>query len=136
MDFVLLVSGPTCTAEEEHVYSQIRGDHEENATGSREAAEEAVIRHGPGGFDPVNFLSQMDMPALWIFGALDDSIPVRRSTQILDKLIAEGKAFEYHILPNADHILASKAGIPNFDPSYWTITDRWLNIQGIMTNSE
>ena len=126
VDFVVLSSGPTCTTEEEHVYSRIRGDDVDAFTDTREAAEAAVVRHGPGGFDPFKYLMQMNAPGLWVFGALDNSIPVRRSTQVLEDLIDAGKPFKYHVLPEADHLLVSRAGIPDFDQSFWEITDGWL----------
>ena len=132
VDFVLLVSGPTCTTEEEHVYSRIRGDHAGPTTGSREEAELAVTLNGPGGFDPVPMLSKMDTPGLWIFGAADDSIPVGRSTQILDSLVAQGSSFEYHVLPDTDHILFLRKGFPDFNPSYWKITTQWLQAKGLI----
>jgi|GEM_PF-1090873 len=126
VDFLLFVSGPTCTVREEQVYSEIRGDHTREATGSREEAEEAVLQNGPGGFDPVPYLENITIPAFWVYGNEDDSIPVGRSTAILDTLIARGKPFEYDVLPQTDHILFARTGLPRFNPAYWRITTEWM----------
>lgn len=51
--------------------------------------------------DPLAQLSQLTLPALWVFGGQDKSIPVKQSVERLDELIDGGKStFAYMLYPD------------------------------------
>ncbi len=107
--FMAMYSGPVCTVGQEIYYSQTTGDDPggEVTDSSLEAASDMARDYQePQGFDPLTSLEAIDIPALWMFGSQDRSIPVALSVENLDALVAQqGKDFSYIIYPNADHNL-------------------------------
>jgi pimeloyl-ACP methyl ester carboxylesterase len=67
--------------------------------------------------DPSEYLKQMDIPGLWIFGAQDGSVPIDLSVQNLDALIKTKPHYEY--------ILFSKSGHNNLYETFATAND-WI----------
>ena len=85
---------------------------------------------GPPGFDPVPILQASRVPALWLLGDHDQSVPTFASARILDSLRASGN--DRHTVvryPNADHALrdvASGEPVP-----VWEQVTSWLEPLGI-----
>lgn len=55
--------------------------------------------------DPIEALSKVKVPGLWLFGAKDVQVPVQLSIQHLNGLKAQGKAFDYNLFPSLGHNL-------------------------------
>lgn len=53
--------------------------------------------------DPLETLSKLSIPGLWIFGGKDVQVPVRLSMEYLDKLKPNNKLFDYKLFPALDH---------------------------------
>lgn len=53
--------------------------------------------------DPLNTLSQLSIPGLWIFGGKDIQVPVNLSIEHLKKLMSANKQYEYKLYPNLGH---------------------------------
>jgi pimeloyl-ACP methyl ester carboxylesterase len=71
---------------------------------SIEAATEAARHYdGAPGYDPAADLHRLRQPGLWVFGAEDSSNPTELDREVLDALIAEGRSFQYLVLPGVDH---------------------------------
>ncbi len=124
----VLISGPTCTNREEATYSDATGESAGPDWARRRLdADAQVLKAGPGGFDPLPYLRGTNIRGHWIFGSRDASIPVTRSSAILDELIAEGRPYSYETLDEADHLqISGRGGVPDFDPRMWAILGREL----------
>jgi hypothetical protein len=103
--FVLIGSGPTVTLGEELLYGELTGDDRCEPTGlSADEIERRLDAAGPSRFDPRPHLEAMTAPGMWIYGALDTSIPVARSVGILEDIVARrGKDFTAVVLPRLNH---------------------------------
>lgn len=124
----VLISGPTCTNREEATYSDTTGERAGADWARRRLdADAQVLKAGPGGFDPLPYLRGTNIRGHWIFGSRDASIPVTRSSAILDELIATGRPYSYETLDEADHLqITWRGGVPDFDPRVWAILKREL----------
>jgi len=101
--FMILISGPTVTVGEENVYSQLTGDRTTDTGLTQKEISAKLAERGPFGFDPRPYLEQLDIPALWLLGEKDESIPIPETVAILDELKQEGKPFQYQLYPGANH---------------------------------
>lgn len=97
----VLISGPTVSVGEEIYYSDLA----EHGSTAQEAADEMLKDFkGPHGFDNTSYVAKMKKPSLWIFGAKDVSIPVKKCIARLDSIKRAAKIpAEMKIYPNADH---------------------------------
>ena len=79
VSFMVIVSDPTVTVGEEIYYSELSGAREgAGADASGDQLSELLAAYdGPRGFDPVVALEAIDVPALWLLGGADRSIPTR-----------------------------------------------------------
>ncbi len=129
--FLVLYSGPTVSVGEEIYYSDVAGDDQGQPSGLSDA--ELSLRlasfDGVRGFDPVPALERLDVPALWLLGARDRSIPVPETVDILERLRASGRQFTYHVFPDADHSLRSTdTGEP---ADSWPVVQAWMESAGL-----
>ncbi|MGE8555460.1 MAG: alpha/beta hydrolase family protein [Chryseobacterium jejuense] len=53
--------------------------------------------------NPLDTLSQLSIPGLWIFGGKDIQVPVNLSIEYLNGLIADKKRYEYKLYPALGH---------------------------------
>ena len=110
--FVVLVSGATVTTGEEQFYSQLTGDADQTDQQQRSELSRQLAEHGASGFDPAPYLAEMTVPALWLFGSADGSIPTVESEAVLDGLKGEGKDFSYVVFDGAGHGLLDDSPPP------------------------
>ena len=65
-----------------------------------------IAATAPFGFDPMPSIRALRIPAIWIFGAEDKTVPTRLSTAALAPVAAEpGRDFTAVVLPRAGHAL-------------------------------
>jgi pimeloyl-ACP methyl ester carboxylesterase len=59
------------------------------------------------GFNPVDSIISLDIPALWVLGELDESIPTKLTVEMLEDIIARynKKNFTIEVIPNANHAM-------------------------------
>lgn len=121
--FLVLWSGPVCKVSEEDIYSIYTRDTDARTVPSYQQAlssrKEKYIWPGFLGVDTdsASTLSELSLPALWIFSDNDASIPVDLSIERLKMLQAAGHPFEY--------VLFSGLGHNNMDGTFATATD-WI----------
>lgn len=103
--FLVIVSGPAVSVGEEIYYSELTGEQEGAGAVMDEADLSAELARFEGvrGFDPVPVLEGIDVPALWILGAGDRSIPVPETVAVLRRLREAGKPFTVELLPDVGH---------------------------------
>lgn len=103
--FLVVISGPAVSVGEEIFYSELTGERE----GADAAVEDAELSaalaafDGVGGFDPVPYLERLDVPALWVLGQGDRSIPVPETVAVLQRLRDAGKPLTLELLPDVGH---------------------------------
>lgn len=108
-DFMVIWSGPVCKVSEEDIYSKYTRDLDGDTVPSYEEAlssrRDPYIWPDFLGKDsnPVDTLSLLTIPGLWIFGAKDGSVPVDLSITRLSRLIANQHEYDYVLLPDAGH---------------------------------
>lgn len=70
--------------------------------------------------DPLDVLSKLSIPGLWVFGGKDIQVPVNLSIEHLNTLKAKGKRYEYKLFPALGHNTAfSKDEEPMKDAVQW-----------------
>ena len=101
VDFIITGEGAAVSAGEEAFHSDLTGDGSGNGIPIKEADKKLKMFDGERGFDPRNILENLNAKTLWIFGTMDDVIPVDASIEALNKINNDN--FEIIILPNGDH---------------------------------
>lgn len=108
--------GPTVTVGETDAYAALSAE-----TGSRNQEEilAEVRRAGAGGFDPVPSIRSLSIPVLWLYGALDRTVPTALCVPVLARLRAEtGGDFSWVVFPEANHgLLDTPTGYPSAEPA-------------------
>ena len=111
VDFLILWCGPVTKVSEEDIYSKYTRDVDHSENRIIPYSEALSARKRPYvwpdflGIDsnPSDNLQSLTIPALWISGLQDGSIPVDLSIQRLDDHIQQGKAFEYVVFSSQGH---------------------------------
>ena len=136
IQFTVIVSGPTVTAGEKTNYGLLTGDARCLDSGlSEDEVDQRLATQGPSGFDPLPFLQLMDVPGLWMYGALDKSVPVRQSVLQLEAVTARhDKRFTVMVFEGANHQLLQaetggcweSLGRPRFARGYVNLMANWM----------
>ena len=134
VDFVMIVSGPVTTLDQEGYFSLLTGDDGDGPRLPRAEIARRMKAYSPKGFDPVPFLRAMRISGLWIFGAKDESIPVDMSIEALEGLRKDGYPFEIVTFPAGQHVIwetvdGSRQQLPlvhRFVPGYFETLLRWM----------
>lgn len=127
--FMINVVGPVMSVGAELYYSRLTGDEGGESLIEWDTVQERIFEFdGPHGYDPVPILETVEIPGLWVLGAMDHSISTPLTIANLDRLIEElDKPFEYIVFPNAGH------GLRDFDSgervASWDAITEWLNEQ-------
>ena len=104
--FMVVFSGPAVTADETDLYQTLAGVGERPQQGSNAAIDAEVTRAGRHGVDPMPWIRALRIPALWVYGGLDEFVPPRLSRSRLAPLIgATGRDFTVVTLPRGNHAL-------------------------------
>jgi hypothetical protein len=102
--WMILGSGPAVSVGEELLYGSLTGDDVCQPTGlPADDIERQLDAAGPSGYDPRPVLAGLPTPGLWIYGALDTSLPVARSAAVLEALRAQGRDFTSIVVPRLNH---------------------------------
>lgn len=100
--FMVLLSSPTVSVGEEIFFSSLA---ENTTTPLDEISARLRGYTGPRGYDPRADLEQLAIPALWVLGGQDRSIPTRETVAVLQELRNGGHAYEWVVYPGAGHDL-------------------------------
>ncbi|HET8742814.1 MAG TPA: alpha/beta hydrolase [Gaiella sp.] len=111
--FLVTFSGPAVTADENDLYQTLAGEGEHPQRMTDAAIDARVERAGPGGVDPMPWISALGIPALWLYGSLDHIVPPRLSAKRLAAAAKEpGRDFAVWTFPRANHALVeTKTGL-------------------------
>jgi uncharacterized protein len=130
--WALLNSGPTTTVGETDFWAELAGQSQTPPRDTRAQMIADVRGRGRSGFDPVPYLRQLRIPALWMFGSDDRNIPTELCIERLQALEA-GHDFSWTVLPTTHTplvlptgLLSSLAQSPGFDPRFFPAIADWL----------
>jgi uncharacterized protein len=132
--FAVILSGSAVSVGEEAEYSQLTGDDAcIPPPNPRAEIAKRMREEKPSGFDPRPELARLDIPVLWVYGALDQSQPVQKDLTVLRPLQDEGKEFAIVVFTKANHALrVSETGTcvegigPDFVSDLGSTINQWL----------
>ncbi len=116
--FAVLLVGPTVSVGIENRYSSLTREKASNTTAENLDAISLDLAEfdGQHGYDPRSFIEAINVPALWVLGGRDASIPTRETLAILEEIKAELlKDFDFYIYPLGTHSLANTENGELFD---------------------
>jgi pimeloyl-ACP methyl ester carboxylesterase len=94
-------------------------------------------------YDPVDTLSKLDVPSLWIFGGEDSSAPTQWSVDTLRELQGAGRPIEYFVYPNAEHGILrfeqkedGERVVLGYEDGYFRQQVEWLRRQSGLPSTE
>jgi pimeloyl-ACP methyl ester carboxylesterase len=123
--FIAVADGAAVSGGEERLYSSLAGEEDAAAPPLTPQRKRELDRelddHGISGFDPRPFLARLTVPALWLYGGQDKSVPAARSASILRSL--PGKRFDVVVYPRAGHGLLD---VPASDPRALPALVAWV----------
>ena len=137
--FLVLLVSPTISQGQTDFWASTTA-HGASPPPSYEALEDEVRRMAPSGFDPLPSIRQLTIPALWLFGGKDRTVPSRVCVEALDPIAREpGRDFTSVVFPNGSHALVETAdGRPEetdranrFVPRLFTTVRAWLRARGL-----
>lgn len=109
--FTIIVSGPTVSIAEENAYSDLTG--QTGGSPSRLDDQEIDRRMAEvesKGIDASAFIAELLNPGLWVYGALDQSVPWRQGIEDLAEIKREwDRDFTWHVFDGANHGLRKSA---------------------------
>ena len=108
--FIILWSGPLVTTLEQLRFQHLTEGKSDFWDHHSEAQVREHVRSDPDRYlfvatDPLDSLRKLTIPGLWLYGDRDIYVPTKLSIERLEGLVASGKPFEYHVIPNSGHEL-------------------------------
>jgi pimeloyl-ACP methyl ester carboxylesterase len=88
VSFMVLMAGPVCTVGQEWFYSEMVEN--DPSASIADANHKMPEYNGQQGFDPMPVLRSLNVPALWLLGTEDRSIPVELTLHNLQALKSAG----------------------------------------------
>ncbi|MFD1316638.1 alpha/beta hydrolase family protein [Namhaeicola litoreus] len=132
IEFMVFFSCPTITTLEQlrfQFFTNGKDDFWENHTeaDARDHTNNDPDRYQFMATDPKNYLNNLSIPGLWLFGEKDIQIPVKMCMEQLNTFKVRGKPFEYTLFPALGHNTASDNDTTPFDISIQWIKQKTLN---------
>ena len=138
--FMIGLVSPTLTQGETDLWANLNGQGQSMPTRTDEDMEAEVRRAGPSGVDPMPSIRAMRIPAIWLYGGKDRTVPSRICVERLDPVSREpGRDFSYRVFPGGTHGLIltanglqAEAAASNrmVDGLYPAIRD-WLRVRNL-----
>lgn len=138
--FMIGLVAPSLTQGETDLWASLNGQGASMPTRTDEDMEAEVRRAGPGGFDPMPSIRAMRIPAIWLYGGKDRTVPSRLCVERLDPVTREpGRDFSYRVFPGGTHGLiltanglqAEAAASNRFVDGLWPTLRAWLEARNL-----
>jgi pimeloyl-ACP methyl ester carboxylesterase len=102
--FMLGLVSPTLTQGETDLWANLNGQGQSLPTRTDEDMEAEVRAFGPSGVDPMPAIRALRIPAFWLLGGKDRTVPSRLCVERLAPVASEpGRDFTYRIFPGGSH---------------------------------
>ncbi|MDA1329642.1 MAG: alpha/beta fold hydrolase [Chloroflexi bacterium] len=131
--FAVLLVSPAVSVGEENFYSAKTFENPERLTDELldEISADLLEYSGRRGFDPRESIEAMNIPALWVLGGWDASIPTRETVAILEEIKQEfDKPFVIHVYPLGTHSLMNFETMEQIDFMSEVVLDWLAEIDG------
>jgi dienelactone hydrolase len=138
--FMVGFVSPSLTQGETDLWASLNDQGRSPPTRTDEEMEADVRRSGPSGVDPMPSIRAMRIPALWLYGGKDRTVPSRLCVERLDPITREpGRDFSYRVFPGGTHgLVLTQNGLLDeqarssrmVEGLYGTIRD-WLSARGL-----
>ena len=142
--FMIGLVSPTLTQGETDLWADLHDQGRSPPTRSDEEVEAEVRRSGPSGVDPMPSIRALRIPALWLYGGKDRTVPSRLCIERLDPVAREpGRDFTYVNFPGGTHgliktengLLAEAARSSRLVDGLWPTVRDWLRARGFSPSS-
>jgi uncharacterized protein len=102
--FMVGFVAPTLTQGETDHWANLNSQGQAPPTRTDEDMEAEVRAAGPSGVDPMPAIRALRVPALWLFGGKDRTVPSRLCVERLEPVAREaGRDFTYRVFPGGTH---------------------------------
>ena len=102
--FMVGLVSPTLTQGETDLWANLNGQGQSMPTRTDEDMEAEVRRSGPSGVDPMPAIRALRIPAIWLFGGKDRTVPSRLCVERLEPVAREARRdFTYRVFPGGTH---------------------------------
>jgi len=138
--FMIGFVSPSLTQGETDLWATLNDQGRSLPARSDEDMEAEVRRSGRSGVDPMPSIRAMRVPALWLYGGKDRTVPSRLCVERLDPVTREpGRDFTYRVFPGGTHgLVLTQNGLLDeqarssrmVDGLYQTIRE-WLSARGL-----
>jgi uncharacterized protein len=137
--FMIGLVSPTLTQGETDLWADLNQQGQTPPTRTDEDMEAEVRRLGPVGVDPMPSIRAMRIPAIWLFGGKDRTVPSRLCIERLDPVAREpGRDFSYVNFPGGTHgliktengLLAEAARSNRLVDELYPVIRDWLKARG------
>jgi dienelactone hydrolase len=106
--FAVLVSAPATTVDQTDLWSSFSGGG--GSMPAQSVAEmQAAVRANHGGYDPTAALQALSVPALWLLGSNDRTVPTANCVEILNGMRKPN--FTIKLLPTGHGLLVNPTGL-------------------------
>ena len=128
--FAVLVSAPATTVDQTDLWASFTGGGANAPTESNDQMLADVRRSG-GGYDPTPTLRAMTVPAIWVLGTNDRTVPTAVCVELLNAMHKAN--FTVHLVPtghgllvNPTGLLAGDASSPGLAPDLVSTLKEWF----------
>src|SRR4029077_17120012 len=128
--FAILVSAPATTVGQTNLWSDYTGGGS-NIPSASQAEMEAAVRADHSGYDPAPALAALNVPALWLLGTNDRTVPTHICAEILARMNKPN--FTVRMLPTGHGLLVNATGLdaddarsPGLAPGLVPAITEWL----------
>jgi pimeloyl-ACP methyl ester carboxylesterase len=131
--------GPTTTVQETDVWGGLAGKEASPPSGSAAELLGRVRAIGPGGFDPMPYLSRLTIPVFWVFGDDDRNVPTALCVERLEQL-RPGHDYSWTVLHMTHALLELPTGLYSslpashgFAEGLYPAVGAWLRSRGVVS---
>lgn len=112
--FAVLVSAPATTVDQTDLWASFTGGGANPPSESNDQML-ADVRRSSGGYDPTSALRAMTVPAIWVLGTNDRTVPTAVCVELLNAMHRPN--FTVHLVPTGHGLLVNPTGLLADDDS-------------------
>jgi hypothetical protein len=138
--FMIGLVSPTLSQGQTDHWANLNSQGQAPPTRTDEDMEAEVRATPPSGVDPMPAIRAMRIPAIWLLGGKDRTVPSRLCVERLDPVAREpGRDFTYRVFPGGSHgllftengLIAEQSRSSRFVEGYFGTVRDWLAARGL-----